>query len=542
MANGNFIIPKPLNEPVLGYAPGSAERKALKAELKRQSDNKIVIPLIIGGKEIITERKLKVVMPHKHAHVLAECCLAGPAELRMAVDAAMAAKESWELMPWEHRSAIFLRAAQLLSGKHRALINAATMLGQSKTAYQAEIDSTCEVVDFLRFNTYFADQIYRQQPESAQGIWNRISYRPLEGFVLAVTPFNFTAIGANLCTSPALMGNTVLWKPASTSVLSNYHFMTTLMEAGLPAGVINYVPSSGSDIAAHVIPDPRLGGFHFTGSTDVFSGVWRQVGENISKYRSYPRLVGETGGKDFIFVHKSADVPTLISAMVRGAFEYQGQKCSALSRTFIPESLWPKIKELLLAETAKIKMGDVSDFRNFMGALIDKKAFDPVKKAIDEAKASPKAEVLCGGYDDSVGYFIKPTIILAKDKAYPTMIDELFAPVLTIYVYPDAELDETLRYCDESTPYALTGAVFANDREAVAHIERALRNAAGNFYINDKPTGAVVGQQPFGGARGSGTNDKAGSAMNLYRWVSLCTTKENFAPPTDIPYPYMSEE
>jgi 1-pyrroline-5-carboxylate dehydrogenase len=541
MANGTYSIPKPQNEPVLGYLPGSPERAALKAELKRQSEGKIVIPLVIGGKEIVTDRKIKAVMPHKHGHVLAECCMAGPAELRMAVEAAMAAKEAWELMPWEHRSAIFTRAAQLLSGRHRALINAATMLGQSKTAYQAEIDSTCEVVDFLRFNAYFADQIYKQQPESVQGIWNRISYRPLEGFVLAVTPFNFTAIGANLCTSPALVGNTVLWKPASTAVLSNYYFMKVLMEAGLPAGVINFIPSSGSDMH-HVILDPRLGGFHFTGSTEVFSGVWRQVGENIAKYRSYPRLVGETGGKDFIFAHSSADVPTLVSAMVRGAFEYQGQKCSAMSRTFIPESIWADVKGPLLSETAKLKMGDVRDFRNFMGALIDKKAFEPVKKAIDEANASPDADVLCGGYDDSVGYFVSPTIILAKDRSYPTMSEELFAPVLTIFVYPDDRLDETLRFCDESTPYALTGAVFANDRQAIAHIEQALRHAAGNFYINDKPTGAVVGQQPFGGARGSGTNDKAGSALNLYRWMSLCTVKENFAPPMEIPYPYMAEE
>jgi 1-pyrroline-5-carboxylate dehydrogenase len=542
MGNGTYCIPKPQNEPVLPYLPGSPERAALKAELKRQSENKVLIPLIIGGKEVFTERRITVAMPHNHGHILAECCMAGQAELRMAIDAALAAKENWEMMPWEHRSAIFLRAAQLLSGKHRALINAATMLGQSKTAYQAEIDSPCEVVDFLRFNVYFADQIYKQQPENSVGVWNRICYRPLDGFVLAVTPFNFTAIGANLCTAPAIVGNTVLWKPATTAVLSNYYIMKALIEAGLPAGVINFIPSKGSDISKHVVSDPSMGGFHFTGSTEVFSGVWRQVGENIQSYRSYPRLVGETGGKDFIFAHKSANVPALVSAMVRGAFEYQGQKCSALSRTFVPQSIWPDVKEALLSETAKLKTGDVCNFRNFMGAVIDKASFDTIKRSIDEAQASPDAEVLCGGYDDSVGYFVYPTIIQAKDKSYATMREELFAPVLTVFAYPDEELDEMLRFCDESTPYALTGAIFAEDRQAIVHAEWMLRGAAGNFYINDKPTGAVVGQQPFGGARASGTNDKAGSAINLYRWMSLRTIKENFAPPHEILYPYMSEE
>jgi len=542
MGNGIYCIPKPQNEPVLSYLPGSPERAALKAELKRQSENKIVIPLVIGGKEIFTEKRTTVTMPHNHGHVLAECCMGGEVELRLAIDAAMAAKENWEAMPWEHRSAIFMRAAQLLSGKHRALINAATMLGQSKTAYQAEIDSPCEVVDFLRFNVYFADQIYRQQPESSPGVWNRICYRPLDGFVLAVTPFNFTAIGANLCTAPAIVGNTVLWKPATTAVLSNFYIMKVLLEAGLPAGVINFIPSKGSDISKHVVSDPNMGGFHFTGSTEVFSGVWRQVGENIQSYHSYPRLVGETGGKDFIFAHKSANVPALVSAMVRGAFEYQGQKCSALSRTFIPQSIWPNVKELLLAETAKLKTGDVRDFRNFMGAVIDKSSFTIIKEAIDHAKASPEAEVLCGGYDGSKGYFVYPTIIHAKDKSYPTMREELFAPVLTIFAYPDEELDETMRFCDESTPYALTGAIFAEDRQAIVNMEWTLRGSAGNFYINDKPTGAVVGQQPFGGARASGTNDKAGSPLNLYRWMSLRTIKENFEPHSEITYPYMAEE
>jgi 1-pyrroline-5-carboxylate dehydrogenase len=542
MGNGTYCIPKPQNEPVLSYLPGSTERAALKAELKRQCENKITIPLVIGGKEIFTDRRTTVTMPHDHGHILAECCMAGEAELRLAIDTAMAAKEGWEAMPWEHRSAIFMRAAQLFAGKHRALISAATMLGQSKTAYQAEIDAPCEVVDFLRFNVYYADQIYRQQPESTGSEWNRLFYRPLEGFVLAVTPFNFTAIGANLCTAPAIVGNTVLWKPSSTATLSNYYVMKILMEAGLPDGVINFIPSGGSDISRYVISDPRLNGFHFTGSTGVFSGVWKQVGENIRAYSSYPRLVGETGGKDFLFAHKSADIPALVAALARGAFEYQGQKCSALSRAFVPQSIWPNVKELLLAETAKLKTGDVRDFRNFMGAVIDKGSFASIKEAIDHAKASPDAEVLCGGYDGSKGYFVYPTIIHAKEKSYSSMVEELFGPVLTIFAYPDEELDETLRFCDESTPYALTGAIFAEDRQAIVNMEWMLRHAAGNFYINDKPTGAVVGRQPFGGARASGTNDKAGSPLNLYRWMSLRTIKENFEPHKEITYPYMVEE
>lgn len=542
MGSGIFYLPKPENEPVLTYAPGSPERANLKAELKRQSENKIVIPLIIGGKEILTERRIPVVMPHKHGHVLADCCQAGEKELALAIDAALAAKESWELMPWEHRSAIFLRAAELFSGKYRACVAAATMLCQSKVVHQAEIDSSCELVDFLRFNAWYVDRIYRQQPENSPGVWNRLSYRPLDGFVLAVTPFNFTAIGLNLCTAPAMTGNTVLWKPSSAALLSNYYAMKVLMEAGLPAGVINFVPSSGSDISRTVISNPGMSGFHFTGSTAVFSGVWRQVGENIRSYYSYPRLVGETGGKDFIFAHNSADVPALVSAMVRGAFEYQGQKCSALSRAFIPESLWPTVRERLLEETSRLKTGDVRDFRNFMGAVIDKNSFVQLAGYIDKARVSPDAEVLCGGYDDSEGYFVYPTIIRAKKESYPTMLEEIFGPVLTVFVYPDRDLDGMLRYCDESTPYALTGAIFAQDREAVVHMEWMLRKAAGNFYINDKPTGAVVGQQPFGGGRASGTNDKAGSALNLYRWMNLRTVKENFIPPEGITYPFMAEE
>ena len=542
MCNGNFFIPKPQNEPVLSYQPGSPERLALKAELQRQSENKVTIPLIIGGQEVYTENRKTVVMPHNHKHILAEVCQASEKELKMAVEAALAAKESWEMMPWEHRSAIFLHAAELLTKKHRALISAATMLGQSKVAYQAEIDAHCELGDFLRFNAYYMDQIYRQQPESSPGEWNRLSYRPLEGFVLAVTPFNFTAIGGNLCTAPAMAGNTVLWKPSQTAALSNYYVMKILIEAGLPAGVINFVPSSGADISRYVVSDPNMSGFHFTGSTGVFNTVWQSIGENIKSYYSYPRLVGETGGKDFIFAHKSANIPALVAAMVRGAFEYQGQKCSALSRAFIPASIWPDLKEQLLAETAQLKVGDTSDFRNFMGAVIDKASFDQLKTNIDDARNSADAEVLCGGYDDSKGYFVYPTIIEAKNKTYKTMLEELFGPVLTVFVYPDEELDDTLRFCDESTPYALTGAIFAQDRQAIVYMERMLRKAAGNFYINDKPTGAVVGQQPFGGARTSGTNDKAGSALNLYRWMSLRTVKENFNPPEEITYPFMAEE
>jgi len=540
--NCNFSIPKPLNEPPLSYAPGTPERDAIKAELGRQSGTCPTLPLIVNGQELYTDRQVDVTMPHDRRHVLAHCCMAGERELRAAVEAAMHAKAHWETMPWEHRAAIFQRAASLISGKYRFLLNAATMLGQSKVVYQAEIDAPCEIIDFLRFNVYYADQIYRQQPDDKPHVWNRSVYRPLEGFVLAVSPFNFTAIGGNLATAPAIMGNTVVWKPATAAVLSNYYLMRAFMEAGLPAGVINFVPAKGSDISKYVVSDSRLAGFHFTGSTDVFGQVWRQVGEHISTYRSYPRLVGETGGKDYIFAHETAEVPALVSAMVRGAFEYQGQKCSALSRCFIPRGIWPETKELLLRETAKLSCGDVADFRNYMGAVIDKSSFMQLKDCIDAAAASPDAELLCGGYDESKGWFVKPTVILAKKKEYPAMIEELFGPVLTIYIYEENELDEMLAYCDQSTPYALTGAIFAQDRKAIVSMEHQLRHSAGNFYINDKPTGAVVGQQPFGGARGSGTNDKAGSALNLYRWTSVCTVKECFQPTHSIGYPFMEAE
>ena len=541
MSNGYYRIPEPQNEPVLHYSPKSPERAALKAELERQSNLVVSIPLIIGGKEIYTEKKTKITVPHNTGHVLAECSQAGERELKIAIETALAAKSDWENMPWEHRSAVFLKAAELAATKYRAILCASTMLGQSKVAYQAEIDAACELIDFLRFNVYYADQIFRDQPASSKGQWNRMKYRPLEGFVLAISPFNFTAIGANLATTPAIVGNTVIWKPAGTAALSAYYVMKLLEEAGLPPGIVNFVPSAGADISDYIISDPRMAGFTFTGSTAVFSNVWKSVGNNITKYVSYPRLVGETGGKDYMFAHSSADVSALCAAMIRGAFEYQGQKCSALSRAFIPDALWPELKNMLMGKIEKLRVGDVCDFRNFMSAVIDQNSFIQLKNTIDEARKSPDAEVLCGGYDDSEGYYIYPTVIVAKSKEYKTMREELFGPILTIYIYPEDKLDEMLHFCDNSTPFALTGAVFARDREAIVHMEHLLKHSAGNFYINDKPTGAVVGQQPFGGARASGTNDKAGSALALYRWMSLMTVKENFAPTDEIDYPFMLE-
>lgn len=542
MNNAYYQLKMPTNEPVNSYAPGTAARESLKEELRRQSGLQVEIPVIIGGKEIHTAKTGTCVMPHDHQHVLAVYHMAGEEELKAAMEASMEAKKQWEEMPWEHRASIFLKAADLLAGPWRDKVNAAAMLGQSKTAYQAEIDAACELADFLRFNVYFAQQIYMQQPNNTKGVWNRTEYRPLDGFVAAISPFNFTSIGGNLCTAPALVGNTVVWKPASTAVLSNYYFYQVLCEAGLPAGVINFVPCAGSDMSKYVLSDPRLAGFHFTGSTAVFSGVWSLVGENIRRYHSYPRLVGETGGKDFIFAHKSAQVEALVSAMVRGAYEYQGQKCSAASRAFIPASLWPEVKEKVLAEIAKIKVGDVQDFTNFMGAVIDQKAFKSITGYIDYAKESADAEVLCGGYDGSRGWFVYPTLIQAKKPDFKTMAEEIFGPVLTVYVYPDEEMEATLKVCDEASPYALTGAIFAQDRQVIVEMERSLRNTAGNFYINDKPTGAVIGQQPFGGGRASGTNDKAGSLLNLYRWISPRSIKESFVPASEIAYPFMEEE
>ncbi len=540
MSNGYFKVEMPKNEPVKAYLPGSPERASLKKELERQSAQVVQVPMIIGGKEVWTERKTKAVMPHDHAHVIAEAASGGEKELKDAIAAALAARKAWTEMPMEHRVSIFLKAADLIAGPMRDKVNAATMLGQSKTAYQAEID-TCELIDFLRFNVYYLQQIYDRQPNNTPNVWNRIEYRPLEGFVTAISPFNFTSIGANLPTAPAIAGNVVLWKPATTAVLSNYYVMQALMAAGLPAGVINFVPSRGSDMSKYVLSDPNLAGFHFTGSTEVFSGVYSLVGENIKKYKTYPRLVGETGGKDFIFAHNSADVPGLVAALTRASYEYQGQKCSAASRAFVPASIWPQVKEGMLAEIEKIKIGDITDFRNLMGAVIDASAFKTNKEYIDYAKASEDADVICGGYDDSKGYFIYPTLIEAKKPDFKTMVEEIFGPVMTVYVYPDDKLDETLASCDTATSYGLSGAIFANDREAIVKMEDALKGTAGNFYINDKPTGAVIGQQPFGGARASGTNDKAGSEINMYRWLSPRTIKELRVPCLDVTYPYMVE-
>ena len=540
MSNGYFKVEMPKNEPVKAYLPGSPERASLKKELERQSAQVVQVPMIIGGKEVWTERKTKAVMPHDHAHVIAEAASGGEKELKDAIAAALAARKAWTEMPMEHRVSIFLKAADLIAGPMRYKVNAATMLGQSKTVYQAEID-TCELIDFLRFNVYYLQQIYDRQPNNTPNVWNRIEYRPLEGFVTAISPFNFTSIGANLPTAPAIAGNVVLWKPATTAVLSNYYVMQALMAAGLPAGVINFVPSRGSDMSKYVLSDPNLAGFHFTGSTEVFSGVYSLVGENIKKYKTYPRLVGETGGKDFIFAHNSADVPGLVAALTRASYEYQGQKCSAASRAFVPASIWPQVKEGMLAEIEKIKIGDITDFTNLMGAVIDASAFKTNKEYIDYAKASEDAEVICGGYDDSKGYFVYPTLIEAKTPAFKTMVEEIFGPVMTVYVYPDDKLDETLASCDTATSYGLSGAIFADDRESIVKMENALKGTAGNFYINDKPTGAVIGQQPFGGARASGTNDKAGSEINMYRWLSPRTIKELRVPCLDVTYPYMVE-
>lgn len=540
MSNGYFKVEMPKNEPVKAYLPGSPERASLKKELERQSAQIVQVPMIIGGKEVWTERKTKAVMPHDHAHVIAEAASGGEKELKDAIAAALTARKAWTEMPMEHRVSIFLKAADLIAGPMRDKVNAATMLGQSKTVYQAEID-TCELIDFLRFNVYYLQQIYDRQPNNTPNVWNRIEYRPLEGFVTAISPFNFTSIGANLPTAPAIAGNVVLWKPATTAVLSNYYVMQALMAAGLPAGVINFVPSRGSDMSKYVLSDPNLAGFHFTGSTEVFSGVYSLVGENIKKYKTYPRLVGETGGKDFIFAHNSADVPGLVAALTRASYEYQGQKCSAASRAFVPASIWPQVKEGMLAEIEKIKIGDITDFTNLMGAVIDASAFKTNKEYIDYAKASEDAEVICGGYDDSKGYFVYPTLIEAKKPDFKTMVEEIFGPVMTVYVYPDDKLDETLASCDTATSYGLSGAIFADDREAIVKMEDALKGTAGNFYINDKPTGAVIGQQPFGGARASGTNDKAGSEINMYRWLSPRTIKELRVPCLDVTYPYMVE-
>lgn len=543
MGNGIFRIPAPVNEPVLEYRPGSPERELLKSTLAKMSSEQIEIPLIIGGKEVRTGKLADISMPHRHGHRLGKYHQAGPNEIAMAVEAAAAAWTDWSETPWEERAAVLLKAADLLAGEWRPVLNAATMLCQSKTAHQAEIDSACELIDFYRFNPYYMQQIYEQQPNSSRGVWNRIDYRPLEGFIYAITPFNFTAIAGNLPTSPAIMGNTVVWKPAASTVFSGYHIMRLLEAAGMPPGVINFVAGPPGELSRMLLTDRRFSGIHFTGSTEVFNMMWRTVGENLPTYKGYPRLVGETGGKDFVFAHASADVAALSTALVRGAFEYQGQKCSAASRAYIPDSLWPRLKEQLLGQISEIRQGDPADFRNFMGAVIDRKAFQKISEYIELGMEGADAEILCGGKgDDREGYFIPPTVVQVQDPKHRLMVEEIFGPVLTIYVYPEARFAEALKLCDEGSPYALTGAVFAADRRAVQQANLALRHAAGNFYINDKPTGAVVGQQPFGGARASGTNDKAGSALNLMRWLSARTIKETFAPPKAFSYPFMAEK
>ncbi len=543
MFNGIFNIRKPDNEPVLSYRPGSSERAELKARLKQMLAEQADVPMIIGGQEVRNGKLAKIRCPHDHEHILGNYHQGNALFVEKAIAAANAAKKEWGSMAWDSRATVFLKAADLLAGKYRQTLNAATMLNMSKTPYQAEIDSACELIDFWRYNPYYMQIIYNDQPISTSQVLNYMDHRPLDGFVMALTPFNFTSIAGNLPTAPALMGNTVVWKPASSAVLPAYFMMKILAEAGLPPGVINMVPGPGPIIAPPALDHTDLGGIHFTGSTKVFSTIWLQIGSDIRKYISYPRIVGETGGKDFIFAHPSADVPALATAMLRGAFEYQGQKCSAASRAYIPDSLWPAVKERLLGDIAQIRMGDVCDFRNFMGGVIDKDAFENISGYIEFAKSSPDLEILCGGgCDDSTGYFIEPTVILSKEPKSKLMSEEVFGPVLTVYVYPEKQYAETLDLCDQTSPYALTGAIFAIDRSAIALAMNTLRHAAGNFYINDKPTGAVVGQQPFGGSRASGTNDKAGSWLNLERWVSPRTIKETFLPARSFPYPYMEEK
>ena len=543
MSNGIFTAPRPRNEPVLGYAPGSPERRALRAELERLAGQVVEITPRIGGARIATGRTAEAVMPHDHHHVLAVWHQAGAAEVARAIEAALAAHRAWSGLPWEERAAVFLRAAELLAGPWRMTLNAATMLGQSKTAHQAEVDSACELIDFWRFNVAWAEEIYRQQPESSPGCWNRLEHRPLEGFVLAVTPFNFTSIAGNLPTAPALMGNTVVWKPASSGVYAAHVLMDLLEAAGLPPGVVNLVPGVAAEVGEAALASPDLAGVHFTGSTATFRAIWEAVGRGIGRYRSYPRLVGETGGKDFVLAHPTADPAAVATALTRGAFEYQGQKCSAASRAFIPASLWPEVERRLLADVAALRVGDVRDFGNFMGAVIDRDAFAKVRGYLDLARRSPDAEILAGGgSDDRAGWFVEPTVVRALAPDLPLLREEIFGPVLGVWVYADDALDAALALCDRGTPYALTGAIFARDRAAIARMTAALAYAAGNFYVNDKPTGAVVGQQPFGGARLSGTDDKAGSPLNLLRWVSPRAIKETFAPPTDFRYPYMIAE
>ncbi|HVE12976.1 MAG TPA: L-glutamate gamma-semialdehyde dehydrogenase [Elusimicrobiota bacterium] len=543
MINARFSVPEPYNEPVLGYAPGSSERATLKAKLAEMSAGGLDIPLFIGGKEVRTGKKGEVRSPHDHGRLLARYHMGGAKETKAAIDAALKARRDWANTPWEERAAIFLRAAELLAGPYRQVLNAATVLGQSKNAYQAEIDSACELIDFWRYNVRFCEQIYGLQPSSSKGQWNLVDYRPLEGFVFAVTPFNFTAIAGNLPTAPAMLGNTVVWKPAATAMLNAHFILEILRKAGLPDGVINMVAGPASEISSVVLNHPELAGVHFTGSTPVFQSMWTQVGQNIARYRSYPRLVGETGGKDFVLLHPSGDLDEAATALTRGAFEYQGQKCSAASRAYVPDTRWPALKKKMGENLARIKMGPPEDFENFVNAVIDKKAYDSIMGYVQQVKPKNGAKILFGGKgSDERGYFIEPTVIQASAPDYRTLCEEIFGPVLTVYVYPEKKFGETLKIVDKTSPYALTGAVLARDRGAIAQARTALANSAGNFYINDKPTGAVVGQQPFGGARASGTNDKAGSLLNLIRWVSPRTIKENLLPPTDFSYPSFAKD
>lgn len=537
---GIFTVPMPKNEPILNYAPGSAERAALEIVLKKLKDNPVEIPMFIGGEEIKTDTKVDIFAPHNHKLKLGFYYQGGEAEVQKAVDSALQAQDGWEATPWEHRAAIFLKAADLLAGPYRHKMNAATMLAHSKNIYQAEIDAVCELVDFFRYNAYYMQEIYHNQPGNAPGIWDRLDHRPLEGFIFAVTPFNFVSINGNLPSAPAMLGNVVVWKPASTAAYTSSLLMQIFRDAGLPAGVINMIFARGAAIGDTVLRNENLAGIHFTGSTAVFQNMWKTVGTNIANYKAYPRIVGETGGKDFIMAHKSCDQKALTVAIVRGSFEFQGQKCSASSRCYIPQSVWANIKDDLVAMTKELKMGDPEDYRNFINAVIDESAFDTITEFINYAKNANDAEIIAGGtYDKSKGYFIEPTIVVTTNPKFRLMAEEIFGPVICIYVYDDGEYAKTLHILDQTSPYALTGAIFAVDRKAIELAERTLRHAAGNFYINDKPTGAVVGQQPFGGGRASGTNDKAGGIQNMLRWASPRSIKENFIPPHDYKYPFL---
>jgi 1-pyrroline-5-carboxylate dehydrogenase len=543
LATGFFNVPDPQNEPVLSYAPGTRERDELKKQIREYRENLTDIPMFIGGKEIRTGEVVEIHPPHDHQHLLGHYHQGGEKEVKMAIDAALKARETWASLPWEERASVFLKAADLLSGPYRLKINAATMLGQSKNIYQAEIDAACELTDFLRFNVKFMTDLYKYQPYSPPGVWNRLEWRPLEGFVFALTPFNFTSIAGNLPTVPAILGNVVVWKPSKAQVYSARIIMDVLREAGLPDGVINMVFASGPVVSKVILSHPSFAGLHYTGSTEVFQSIWKTIGDNIYNYHTYPRVVGETGGKDFVMVHESADPRQVVTAIARGAFEYQGQKCSAVSRAYIPDTLWPQIREMLMADLASFTMGGPEDFSNFMNAVIDEGAFTRLKRVIDRIKREKQAEIISGGKTyKGTGYFIEPTVVLAKDPLYFAMQEEFFGPILTMHVYPARKFVETLDLCDKTSNYALTGSIFAREREIIEMASKKLINAAGNFYINDKPTGAVVGQQPFGGSRGSGTNDKAGSVLNLIRWLSPRAVKETFVPPENYRYPFMLKD